>query len=129
MAAFPASGDGVVVMTNADRGQELAMEIVRGVSRGLDWPGFSPRRVQLAAMSQQEIDRFAGQYHFAGLDLTAVFAREGDHLILQTPRWGAFYPISKTTFIRVEDGEEATFALGERETILRIRGAEGRRPN
>jgi CubicO group peptidase (beta-lactamase class C family) len=36
------TGDGVVVMSNADGGDALNMEIVRAVSRVYDWPFFKP---------------------------------------------------------------------------------------
>lgn len=39
---YPVTGDGVVVMTNAQGGSELRMEVVRAVSRVYGWPHFQP---------------------------------------------------------------------------------------
>lgn len=38
LMAFPATGQGLVVMTNADNGDALAMEILQSVSDVYDWP-------------------------------------------------------------------------------------------
>jgi CubicO group peptidase (beta-lactamase class C family) len=42
MVLYPVTGDGVVVMTNAEGGSELRMEVLRAVSRVYDWPHFRP---------------------------------------------------------------------------------------
>jgi CubicO group peptidase (beta-lactamase class C family) len=42
MVLYPGTGDGVVVMTNAEGGSELRMEVVRAVSRVYGWPHFGP---------------------------------------------------------------------------------------
>jgi CubicO group peptidase (beta-lactamase class C family) len=54
MVLYPVAGDGVVVMTNAQGGSELRMEVVRAVSRVYGWPHYrpsvrSPRRIVLPA--------------------------------------------------------------------------------
>jgi CubicO group peptidase (beta-lactamase class C family) len=42
MVLYPVTGDGVVVMTNAEGGRELRMEVVRAVSRVYGWPHYRP---------------------------------------------------------------------------------------
>ena len=42
MILYPVTGDGVIVMTNAEGGSELRMEVVRAVSRVYGWPHFGP---------------------------------------------------------------------------------------
>jgi CubicO group peptidase (beta-lactamase class C family) len=42
MVLYPVTGDGVAVMTNAEGGRELRMEVVRAVSRVYDWPDYHP---------------------------------------------------------------------------------------
>ncbi len=42
MILYPVTGDGVIVMTNAEGGSELRMEVVRAVSRVYGWPHFVP---------------------------------------------------------------------------------------
>jgi len=39
---YPITGDGAVVMTNAEGGSELRMEVLRAVSRVYGWPDFHP---------------------------------------------------------------------------------------
>jgi CubicO group peptidase (beta-lactamase class C family) len=42
MVLYPVTGDGVAVMTNAEGGSDLRMEVVRAVSRVYDWPDYHP---------------------------------------------------------------------------------------
>ncbi len=46
LMAYVHRGDGVVVMTNSDQGNELAMEVVRSAAVEYGWPGLGPVRVR-----------------------------------------------------------------------------------
>jgi hypothetical protein len=55
-------GQGVVIMTNADRGMELISELMRSVFSAYGWPGYKPVTKKLAQVSQQKLDAMAGRY-------------------------------------------------------------------
>ena len=42
MVLYPETGDGIVVMTNAEGGSELRMEVARAVSQVYGWPHYNP---------------------------------------------------------------------------------------
>ena len=55
LVAFPRTGDGMVVMTNSDKGDALFEPIMIAVGHALGWPDSEPRRIQPLADA-------AGQY-------------------------------------------------------------------
>ena len=111
-AALPARGEGIVVMTNGDRGNELAMEIVRGAATLRHWPGLTPRPVERAQWSDAEMSERAGSYTFADAGFSIDLRAMGDHFIATTPRGSAytFYPTGPATMSAVEDGADGVFS-------------------
>jgi hypothetical protein len=110
-AAFPASGEGIVVMANGDRGNELAMEIVRGAAVSHNWPGFAPRDVTRARWSDEQLRARAGDYNFADAGFSITVSAVDEHLVAVTPRGASYtlYPISADTVCGLEDGEVGVF--------------------
>jgi hypothetical protein len=118
LVAYPARGDGVVVMTNHDGGHELIGELVRGVAHVYGWPDFRPVRhpaVRLRGPAlQRRLRACAGTFRVRAWDLplTVRAARDplGAHLVLRTPRGTTyhFYPTDVTPshlrFVSLEDG-------------------------
>lgn len=115
LLAYPARGDGVAVMTNGSRGDELMMEVVRGVAAGLDWPAPEPDTLRVAPLSPEALTKLAGTYEFRESSLRLTVVREGDHLVARTPRGSRYrlYPASDTVFIALENGAEARFTRTE----------------
>ena len=73
-------GEGAVVMTNSDAGDEIANDLIRTIAHVYQWPDFAPPTRTLARMEPDALQRFVGVYD---LDegSTYVVRREGDHLV------------------------------------------------
>ena len=110
LLAFPARGDGIVVMANADGADLLINEIVRSAARVYGWPGFAPQHHRAVAVDVADLEALAGSYRMiAGFD--AEVRSTGDHLVVATPRGSTynFYPLDRRRFVAVEDGSELIF--------------------
>jgi CubicO group peptidase (beta-lactamase class C family) len=79
LVAYTERGDGVVVMTNGDRGGELAGAIVRAVAAEYNWPTQRTKVREAVPVSAAALDALPGTYGIAGLgDFT--IERAGDTL-------------------------------------------------
>jgi len=72
-------GDGAVVMTNSDSGNDLQDEVIRTVAHEYGWPDFSPPERVLTTLEVNEFDHCSGAYRTDG-GRVATFWREGDHV-------------------------------------------------
>jgi CubicO group peptidase (beta-lactamase class C family) len=57
-------GRGAAVMTNGDRGSELAREILHAISAEYGWPGYKPREREVVAVPAEILQSYAGDYQF-----------------------------------------------------------------
>lgn len=106
LVAYPYSRDGVVVMTNSDGGHELIREILRSVAAVYDWPDFRMEEVAIAGLVADRLDRLSGSYEFSEAGFSVSLHREGDHLVLDTPRGSryTFFPETEALFVAIENG-------------------------
>jgi len=79
------AGDGVVVMTNGDNGQQVIDEIVRTVAHEYGWADFQPPTRTLAKVDSKVFDHYVGAYTLPTGEI-ATFWRDGDHL--ESRIWG-----------------------------------------
>jgi CubicO group peptidase (beta-lactamase class C family) len=73
------AGDGVVVMTSGDNGDELMSELVRTVAREYGWPDYQPVERTLTAVDPRVFDRYVGAYRLP-TGQVATFWRDGNIL-------------------------------------------------
>lgn len=127
MVAYPNTGDGVVVMTNGDGGDDLMMEVVRGVARVYGWPDYAPEVRTVAAVASTILDAYSGTYRFERAGFSVTVEREDNHLLVLTPRGSqyTFYPASESKYYGVEDGSTLTFTEGRDD--LSVWGLHARR--
>ncbi|HEX8603891.1 MAG TPA: serine hydrolase domain-containing protein, partial [Pseudoduganella sp.] len=79
LVAYTERGDGVAVMTNGDRGGELAGELVRAVAAAYDWPTQRVKVRPAIAAPAAALATLPGKYTIDGMgDFT--IARKGDGL-------------------------------------------------
>jgi CubicO group peptidase (beta-lactamase class C family) len=96
------NGDGVVIMTNGDRGGQLAAEILRTVAFEYKWPDFAPREIserKEITLSPEILAKYAGIYAMApGVNMTITLA--DNQLISQMSGQGKvpLFARSETTF-------------------------------
>ena len=73
-------GRGAAVMTNGDRGSELAREILHAISAEYGWPGYKPREREVVAVSPAILQSYVGEYQFP--DWVAAVTLENGKLML-----------------------------------------------
>ena len=117
LLAFTKLGQGLVIMTNGDRGGELISEIQRSFSVQYGWP-FKPEVKVIVPLGKEQLESLEGRYRLTiqGQDLVLEFTGMEDHL-KGTQLWNGFqfemYPESATRFFNRDDGAEFEFSLDE----------------
>ncbi|MFM7252832.1 MAG: hypothetical protein ACKO27_07185 [Ilumatobacteraceae bacterium] len=81
------SGDGAVVLTNATSGLLLFREVLNGIADAYGWPGYMPEPKQLATLSDDDLQRYAGEYRIvAGIEMPLIRVwAEGGRLFNEVP--------------------------------------------
>lgn len=81
MVVYPALGKGAVIMTNADRGDRLADEILFSIAAAYGWEDYSPKTKVPARVHATELERVAGTYLLEAIrDTGVIIAPKGDAL-------------------------------------------------
>ncbi|AXA90123.1 serine hydrolase [Massilia sp. YMA4] len=115
MTAYTERGDGVVVMTNGDRGGELADLIVRAVANQYGWPTHRGTVRAAVAPSAAALAALPGKYALDGLgDFTIARAGEGLTVALKE---GASEPLYAAA--------DGSWFITSRELELRFNGPNG----
>lgn len=121
--AYPARGEGVVIMANGDEGNLLIEEVVRSVSHVYDWPDFKSAARSVVTLGSSALNMLSGIYVVREIGLTLTVSAHDGFLRVRTPRGSmyTFYPSSERTFFAIEDGaalEIVTDADGRTELRL-----------
>ena len=111
--AYVEHGMGAVVLTNADDGDPVLLELFRAIAHEYEWPDYNPKRVPMIA--QRDVyHAYLGEYALpSGVVLT--ISSEEDRLFLgvkdQPPI--ELQPVSENTFFAQVVDSEITFAKNE----------------
>jgi hypothetical protein len=133
IAAIPEAGDGIAVMTNADHGGDLAMEIVRRAARVYGWPAFAPVPMTAATLGNEVFAAITGTYDFPEAEIQLVVSRDRDRLRATAPRgYSILQPVGhdwprSVTLYGIEDAGVATIQQNKGQLELLMRGMTGRR--
>ena len=119
MLAYRGSGDGVVVMTNGDRGGQLGEEIVRAVAAEYGWPDYHPIPRKIAAVDVAAQQQFVGVFTVRGSGDFTV-RRDGEHLTaeLQEGVWNPLFPDSASSFFVTARDLRIVFTDPDHGTVL-----------
>jgi CubicO group peptidase (beta-lactamase class C family) len=81
------SGNGAVVLTNAESGLIFYWEVFAGIARAQGWEGFMPAPRQVDPIRPDEMDRYVGVYDIlSGVEMPELRAwEEGGALFTQIP--------------------------------------------
>lgn len=79
---YASRGQGVVILTNGDRGGELAEEILYSVAAAYHWPDFQVISQRIAPIDPSTLPAYAGQYEMAPGAFVTVTA-EGSKLFAE----------------------------------------------
>ena len=117
--AYVQTGQGAVVMTNGDRGAQLAGEILRSISREYGWPDHKPLEILAVKVSPEILKIYAGDYVVSGrISVTT----ENGRLFVQPPggeRTEA-YALSVTEFLLSNQNVRITFIRNSQGTVDEI---------
>jgi hypothetical protein len=75
------SGNGAVVLTNAESGMFLYWEIFAAIARAYDWEGFMPPPKSIKPISSADMERYTGTYDIvSGVEMPElrVWVEDGD---------------------------------------------------
>jgi CubicO group peptidase (beta-lactamase class C family) len=126
------NGRGAAVMTNGDRGSELAMEIIRSIAREYGWNDFQPIERVLAKVDPKIYDNYVGDYELKinpQLTVVVSFSTESGKLFAQQnsgPK-REWLPSSETEFFSLSSGNNLQFvkdAQGRVNEIVLHQGSE-----
>ncbi len=77
LLGYPASGDGVVVLTNGDQGYELGQKIARAVAVVYGWPDLHPVKRAAVDLAADQLARYAGSFEIEGVGGFEIHRRDG----------------------------------------------------
>jgi CubicO group peptidase (beta-lactamase class C family) len=121
MLAVFFDGRGVALMTNGDRGGDLASEILATLAVAYDWPEFRPVEKTVAAVDPAIYADLVGTYRVVARGIRAVVELDGGRLFVrgtELPRV-ELLPESDTVFFSRENGTRFTF-LREGGKVVRL---------
>lgn len=113
LIAYTERGDGVVVMTNGERGEELAGAIVRAVAAEYKWPTHHPRERRAIAPTPAMLAAMPGRYSAPAGDF--IVRRNGERLIVE---------LSDGTSEPLYASAQGTWFVLSRDLELRFEGAD-----
>lgn len=104
-------GRGAAIMTNSDRGSEVAREILGTLAAAYGWPEFAPVTKTVAAVDPASYAALAGTYRVEGRGLEAVVSVENGRLYVDGTGLARMelLPESDLVFFAREDGTPFTF--------------------
>lgn len=116
------SGQGVVVMTNSDRGDLLIDEIIFAIAAEYGWPSPRPRERAVVQLDPNRLDALVGRYQVADASITFTVSREGDHLFVEAPGSPRIeiFPESHNVFFSLGELPDMTFVEAGGETAVLI---------
>jgi CubicO group peptidase (beta-lactamase class C family) len=81
---YPATGDGIAVMTNSDAGAALYMEVVRAVAHVYGWPDFEPETRTVVQVAPDVVKPYVGEYVLDS-DFVITVTQQGGQLFASYP--------------------------------------------
>lgn len=123
-------GQGVVIMTNRDRGGELVSEILRSFSKEYQWTPFKPSYKSIVPITDRHLERLTGQYQLTIQGNELILEIEAQENYLKGVQiWDNFsfemYPESDTRFFNKDDGTGFEFSMDENGNVSTFTVYEG----
>jgi hypothetical protein len=101
--AYANRGQGVVILTNGDRGGELADELLYSIAVAYDWPDFRPTERAVIQVNPEILKQYVGKYEMAP-GAYATISMEGGKLYGQVRGRDRteLFPETENTFFMIE---------------------------
>jgi hypothetical protein len=106
-------GDGAVIMTNSLNGGRLGNELLATIAREYHWPDFAPKENEVAKISPQLLDAYAGAYRQGRFTVVSI-SKSGDHLAVKqgAQDLGDLYPASDRDWFFTASPARLSFEVG-----------------
>lgn len=116
-------GNGAVVMINENDADGLLHEVIRSIAKAYGWRGFLHEAVQPLALTDAQLDAYAGTYRRGEERLTLT--RQGDHLVQRGENWRMGIDVYPTGTDTVRFTDYLTRGVFTRDEQGRIKACEG----
>jgi CubicO group peptidase (beta-lactamase class C family) len=112
LVAYQQTGDGAIIMTNAQGGQRLAAEILRSIASVYGWPDFQPIKRTSVEVDSAILSTYTGVYELSPTFSIAITLQNGRLMEQATnQRKLPLFPESSSKFfMKVVDAEVEFFA-------------------
>ncbi len=114
LVAYIDGGQGAAVMTNSDRGEPLALEVLNAIADVYGWPEYLVEKT-VVTLDPAINDRYVGHYEVSP-QLTITVRRDRDGLLAEAPGFGEgqMYPESETDFFLVDLPVQMSFVVDDK---------------
>jgi CubicO group peptidase (beta-lactamase class C family) len=121
MVGYMNSSQGAVVMTNAESGAPLALEILRSVAAEYGWPDYRPRERVITKVNSAIFSDYIGEYELAPGAVVTI-TRVGDKLMSRAPGQpeAELLPESPGTFFLREVDASFTFVKDDAGRVVQV---------
>lgn len=110
--AYANRGQGAVILTNGDRGGELADELLYSIAAAYDWPDFRPVEKQIAVIAPEQLKQYVGRYEMAPGAYATITMENGKlYGEVRGRNKTELFPESETKFFMIE-GPTVEFEKG-----------------
>ena len=102
LVGFRDSGKGAVVMTNAENGGLVMLEIMRGIAKVYGWPDITAEAKDLIDVPPSTLSTYVGSYGTTGSSAFYEITMPGSQLAMRIPGIAVLnelYPVAKDNFI------------------------------
>jgi len=116
------SGQGVAIMTNANRGADLIPEIVRAVAKEYAWPDFHPKERIVAKVAPAVLQTYAGQFEIPGVAKLTISFKDGRLFVQNTGDSDVdeMFPESDTRFFILSQDIVVDFVRDEKQAVTKL---------
>ncbi|EJL25232.1 penicillin-binding protein, beta-lactamase class C [Caulobacter sp. AP07] len=131
LIGFPERRQGVVVMTNADKGGVLVGELVQAIAEAYGWPGFEPTRVSPVELPAAVMAGYEGVYASSYDEIRLTRSSRGDTLRVLSfvGEIAELVPQGPDRFVENQGGTPVVFERGADGAVasVMVRGVARRR--
>ena len=129
LVAYERSGDGAVVMTNAQGGQILANEVLRGIASVYGWPDFHPIVRARVKVDPAILATYTGEYQLTPAHSITVTLENEQLMLTSNQRKFPLFPESQSKFFtKIVDAQLEFFRTeaGQSHLVLHQNGHDTR---
>jgi len=114
------TGNGVVVLTNAENGQDLINEIINSVATVYQWKDFySPLAVKAIQVPDTLLEKYAGDYFSEDPQIKVSIVKKGNSLELTVRRPEIMYATASDTFFLMSSPtDKCVFSSSQHDGVI-----------